>query len=83
MDNLEDALAMVLEGGPNMAAQGPFVEDEYEQAMRMLEQNFDMEERLFSSSIFRMQYNLVYVGKNMLDRVQKYLYGLMKSVLLL
>ena len=44
--------------GAESQEQGPFVEDEYEQAMRMLEQNLDMEERLFSSSIFRMQYNL-------------------------
>tara|TARA_B110001452_G_scaffold79558_1_gene65063 strand:+ start:443 stop:2851 length:2409 start_codon:yes stop_codon:yes gene_type:complete len=44
--------------GADSKERGPFVEEEFEQTIRMLEGNDNVEERLFSSSIFRTQYNL-------------------------
>ena len=44
--------------GATSKERGPFVEDEFEQTIHMLEANNNFEERLFSSSIFRTQYNL-------------------------
>ena len=44
--------------GAESKERGPFVEQEYEQAIDLMEENDDAEERLFTSGIFRMQYNL-------------------------
>ena len=44
--------------GAKSKERGPFVEQEYEQAIDLMEENDDAEERLFTSGIFRMQYNL-------------------------
>ena len=44
-------------GAPSQE-RGPFVEEEFEQAIRILESIDDMEERLFLAAIFKLQYNM-------------------------
>ena len=44
--------------GRESMARGPFVEPEYEQCVKMMEAHEDIELRLFTSAIFRTQYNL-------------------------
>ena len=44
--------------GRESMARGPFVEPEYEQCVGMMEAHEDIELRLFTSAIFRTQYNM-------------------------
>ena len=44
--------------GKESQARGPFVEAEYEQCISMFEDIDDVQQRLFTSSIFRYQYNM-------------------------
>lgn len=59
MDVLKKVKRAEIRGqGKESQARGPFVEPEYEQCVKMFEANEDIELRLFTSSIFRTQYNL-------------------------
>ena len=50
--------AEVAGNGAKSQERGPFVEEEFEQIIRLFEANVDIEIRIFTSAIFRMQYNM-------------------------